>query len=239
MIETVEVEWEGVKPRDFLATPRVPSEEAILVGHVGVNLRVKLVGERLAPACVELVTGEIAVDRRRVEARREELLGHGVDCQPSRHQVVVRNYVAACSHCRVSILIKRTTKSLVGAGRVVELDRAEAGVRRCGQALACSSVKARLTQLREVARPFFVGEDRDESGRRRVVKPLALVISEVEQLILLDGSAHGTPEHVPAHLGFGFLGGQLSGADVIGPLRRIEDVIAEELEASTMDIVRP
>src|SRR5205823_6330543 len=149
-----------------------------------------------------------------------------------------RNYVAARCHCRVSILIKRTTKSLVGAGRVVELDRAEAGVRRCGLALACS-VKARLTQLREVARPFFVGEDRDESSRRGVVKPLALVISEVEQLIFPDGSAHGTPEHIPAHLGLGVKVGWLRGADVVGPFGRIEDVIPEELEAGPMDIVRP
>src|SRR6266516_218999 len=103
----------------------------------------------------------------------EELVGHGVDCQPGGRKVVERNQCAVT----VSVHLRR----------IVKLD-----------ALGASTARVKsATNLREVARPFFVGKDRDEISRRGVVKPLALVISEVEQLILLDGTADGTAEHIP------------------------------------------
>ena len=96
MLEAVEKEWEGVKSRNFLATPREPPKDAILVSGVSVDLDVKLVGIRRASGCVELVASKISVDRRRVQTRGEELLGHRIDRQPSICKIVKRDKWAAC-----------------------------------------------------------------------------------------------------------------------------------------------
>src|SRR4029077_15511726 len=147
----------------------IAAENMIVPGGVEVDFYVVLTGIDLSGLGVTIIGLRRGSDRSRIKRRGEQSACYRINRFHSCN-VVVEN-------------------GGVPVQRVIELVS-----RVVADACTCEALG---TNVREVASPLRRCKDAEWKGGGRMVKPLRLIIKEEEQLVLEDGAANGSAEHIP------------------------------------------
>ena len=94
------------------------------------------------------------------------------------------------------------------------------------------AVQPGIQQAREIAGPLIRGVDRSGADAGRRIQTSSLVIGEEEHLVLLDRTAGGGAETVPANCG------SRVSLEIVAPIVGVQFVVAEELKRAAVELIR-
>src|SRR5208283_572118 len=197
-----------MRPRIGLKGTSEAARHLVLVRDAIVNFYIALVAVISLRSQLNCIAGQIVIDRRRVKRRSKQGRRHRTD-HVGRNDVTEERWTCTVGGYRWG------GASSVSAW-VIKL------IRRICANSADETFGAKST---EIAALFGLGENRDEASGGRMVEALALIVHEEEQLVLVNRSAKGATEHVPAQRSAGKR--WASGVDLVFPLVGVQHVIAE------------